>query len=222
MRNGMFSLAALVLAIGSAAAAPASAEAFKEALITLQQNFSDGDAEVIIFVKGQDQGLTELTITDPGGLPVAKFTASQPGHMGGREFLIESPEPKDMSLVLSAFPEGTYKFHGHDTHGAVLSGTALLSHELPGPARILEPADGVALTGGGAVRWSSVPGAEKYVIKIENDALGLTFSADVSGSTTSLSIPADWLSAGAEYELSLGAVNRFGNVTVVESRFRAE
>ena len=221
MRNGVIFSVAIALAIG-AAAVPASAEEFEKAQIVLQQNFTDKDVEVVIFVKAQDHGLVEMTITGPAGRSIVKFTSSEPGSIGGREFLIESPEPEDTSQVLSAFPEGTYQFHGLDTEGTALTGTAVLSHVLPSPTEIIEPANGAALSRSGAVRWHPVAGATKYFIEIKNDDQELKIEVEVPSSTTSIAVPTDWLTAGMEYELGLGVVNQFGNLTVVELHFRAE
>ena len=52
------------------------------------------------------------------------------------------------------------------------------------------------------VRWNA-PGAEQVEIIIENTDLGHTFDVTVSGSTTRLTIPPQFLRRGKEYTIEL-------------------
>ncbi len=68
---------------------------FSELRMTLEQNATDGDTEVVLFAQGGDVGLDRLEITAPDGRRVAKFDGDGRG-IGIREFLLESAEPPDL------------------------------------------------------------------------------------------------------------------------------
>ena len=224
MHNRIIASAAFVLATGSVGALPAIAvekdhSKFEHAEAIIHHNATDGDAEVTFIVKTQSFGVTELTITDPTGRTVGTFTASKAvPNANGRAFEIESTE-RDLSQLLSSFPEGVYQLHGRDTEGTAVTGTAFLSHVLPSTVERLNPKDVATLVGGGVVRWSPVPGAAMYIIKIENEEIKLKYQAELPSSITSLTVPADWVSSEGEYTLDLGVVNKFGNLREVQESF---
>ena len=112
---------------------------------------------------------------------------------------------------------------GRDTEDTAVTGTAYLSHVLPSPVEKLEPKDAAALVGGGVVRWSPVPGAVKYIVKVENEEKPQhSLSSGVPSSKTSFAVPADWITAEGEHTLVLGVVNRYGNLTEVQYTFEVE
>ncbi len=91
------------------------------------QNATDGDAEVVLFAKGGDEGLKKLRIIAPDGRIVANVQGDHRG-VGLREFSLESAEPPDFGAVLGSFPEGTYTISGRTVSGQCLAGRADLSH----------------------------------------------------------------------------------------------
>ena len=102
--------ALLTLILGqtdSTASAKRVCSEFEELAITLEQNATDGDAEVVLFAKGGDEGLKRLRIIAPDERIVANVQGDDQG-VGLREFSLESAEPPDFGAVLGSFPEGTY------------------------------------------------------------------------------------------------------------------
>ncbi|MGH8489156.1 MAG: hypothetical protein ACREXS_09920, partial [Gammaproteobacteria bacterium] len=114
---------------------------FTDLRMTLEQNATDGDTEVVLFAKGQDDGLKKLRIVRPDGRTVAEFRANR-RTVGLREFALESAEPPELERVLRSFPEGTYRFAGRTVEGDCLRGSAFLSHAIAPGTRILSPGEG--------------------------------------------------------------------------------
>ena len=192
---------------------------FSELRMTLEQNATDGDTEVVLLALGQDEGLQRLEITAPNGRRVAKFDGDGRG-IGIREFLLESAEPPDLDAVLASFPEGIYSFSGKTVTGDCLKGSASLSHEIV-PATVLltpseeeiVPIDKLVLS------WQAVAGVERYVVELNNENSGSEFTFDVFPPTTSVAIPAHFLQPDSEYQFAVGVKTANGNVTFVELTF---
>jgi hypothetical protein len=192
---------------------------FEELVLTLEQNATDGDAEVVLFAQGGDEGLRRLTITAPNGRKVARIEGDKRG-VGLREFLLESAEPPDLPAVLASFPEGEYEFAGKTVSGDCLKGEAVLSHALAPATTLLAPdEDAVVPIDALVLSWAAVPTAEEYVVELNNEDTGEEASFLVLPPTTSLPIPAAALSADAEYQFGVGVRTASGNLTVVELTF---
>ena len=123
------------LPISTTGAAP-----FPEAEVRFEQNATDGDVEVVFEAKADDDGLARLQIVAPDGRMVVNFIAPDSSTMGIRQFRFESPEPKNVAALKSAYPEGAYRFAGRTFGGATFAGTARLNHTLP--ATVEEDEDG--------------------------------------------------------------------------------
>jgi hypothetical protein len=192
---------------------------FSELRMTLEQNATDGDTEVVLFAKGQDDGLERLVITAPNGRRVAKFDGDGRG-IGIREFNLESAEPPDLDAVLTSFPEGKYSFAGNTVTGECITGDAVLSHQIA-PATVLRtpledqvvPIDQLVLS------WDAAVGAERYVIELNNEDSGREFTFQVFPPTTSVPIPVHFLEPDSEYQFAVGVKTADGNVTFVELTF---
>jgi hypothetical protein len=215
---------ALALAGAPAAAqtAPVACQEFEELFMTLEQNATDGDTEVVFFAKTETDGLRRLQILGPGGRRVAGFDGSRRG-IGIREFVLESAEPPDLDLVLASFPAGTYTFLGRTVGGECVLGEATLSHALAPATTLLTPAEEeVVPLDDLLLSWSAVPGAERYVVELNNEDTGSEFTFEVFPPTTSLEIPAALLVADSEYQFAVGTKMPDGNITFVEHAFFTE
>lgn len=189
---------------------------FSALTIVLEHNATDGDSEVVVFAKGQDDGLKSLTVTSPKGRLIGAFIGNPKG-IGIREFILESAEPTDLNSVLRSFPEGKYRFRGTTVNGDCLKGTATLSHVLAPATVILTPGEGEVLALDGFVlRWEAVPGAASYVIGIDNEDRGNTLVAEIAPTATSFTVPAEWLEAGTEYAASVSVKAADGNASSVQ------
>jgi hypothetical protein len=221
----MKGLARIVLAGLAAAGAASSAQGartcleFEELAIALEQNATDGDAEVVLFAQGGDEGLRRLTVTAPNGRRVARIEGDKRG-VGLREFLLESAEPPDLAAVLASFPEGAYDFAARPVGGGCLRGEAELSHALAPATTLLTPeADAVVPLEDLVLSWQAVAEAAAYVVELNNEDTGEEMTFVVLPPTASLTIPAAALAPGAEYQYGVGVRAATGNLTVVELTF---
>ena len=216
------STAALVLLIGSTLPfAPAAAvELFEEVEIIIEQNETDGDAELVVFAKGGDDGFKRMTVFDPNGARIIRFKGRDGGKLGMREFLLESPEP-GIGPVLEAFPEGEYLLSARTFDGARFVGLAALSHDLAPGATGLSPADGETVNLGAPVvlSWNAVDGATSYTVEVENDDLEVGLLVNVPADVLSITVPSELLAPGVEYEFGIGTTIENGNTTFVEVAF---
>ncbi len=139
-RIGLLTIALLgAAATQDAAARGRGCDAFSELRMTLERNETDGDTEVVLFAKGQDDGLSALWITVPNGRIVAAVFGDRHG-IGLREFALESAEPPDLGRVLRSFPEGIYRMRGVSVEGDCLAGSVPLSHRIAPATQLLTPA----------------------------------------------------------------------------------
>jgi hypothetical protein len=189
---------------------------FTEASIILEHNATDRDAEIVVFAKGGDKGLTRLSILAPDGTAVLDVS-TQERTLGLRKFSVESAEPL-ISKVISAYPEGTYSFEGITVDGVRLQSTANLVHRLPSP-----PVITVNKTDG-RVDCSAVAGAIGYSIELEREVDGeavMKLTIDLPITSTSFSIPKELLVPG-EYKVAVAVQGETGNIVVVEKKFEID
>jgi len=196
----------------------ATSTPFDEALIYVEYNATDDDAEVVLVIDAE-MGLERLAIEAPSGAEVLHLRAEHLG-LGLRKFALETPEPS-LQSVLAAYPAGEYRFYGRAVDGRFLFSVVTLSHALPAAPAILYPLDGdtaVPITGASAV-WSAAPDADGFFLELENDDLGVDVKSNIAGGATTFGFPAGWLDGGTEYQLGVAARGGNGNLTVVEIDF---
>ncbi len=186
---------------------------FTEASVVFEQNATDGDAEIVVFAKGGDEGLSKLRVYGPGDKVILDFS-TQDRKIGLREFTIETAEP-GIANVINAYPEGAYRFEGVSISGIRLYATASLSHTIPTPPSIR--VDKIA----GIVSWSSTEGAAEYSLELEkevDDEDEMKLTIDLPANVTSFSIPKTFLVPG-EYQVGIAVHGNTGNIVVVEQEF---
>ena len=250
---------AMVAGMALAAAATTSAtaappEPFKLTNIHFESNASACDMGIqISFDTG---GVSEGWVKDPNGQVVYEF-----GGVGGPETthnitegFQERVEPQIIDLeqalgcerdteepeiylteLLSAWPEGTYRFGGEnkDTH---FRGYAKLSHKVAAGPEILAPEDGDVVPANEhlLIRWKQVTapimpelgpveivGYHVLLADITNPEPppGKTktqFDADVPKSASSFLVAEQFLRPGRIYELEILATEKGGNQTITE------
>jgi hypothetical protein len=213
-------LAALVFALTSARAQSDAPKRFPEASIRFEQNATDGDVEVVFEIAGRAEGLTTLSVERPDGVVVVDF-ASDDSTAGIRQFVFESPEPKDVESIKTAYPEGTYTFEGQTASGMQLRGQATLSHRLPETTSFVSPATdarGVSVADL-KITWAPVQDMVAYIIEIEADEPEVNLTAKLPATTASFSVPDGFLRPATEYQLGIGTVSPDGNISYVETHF---
>jgi hypothetical protein len=194
---------------------------FTVANVHFEQNATDGDVEVVFEAKGGAEGLARLNVVSPDGRTVVDFTAPDASTLGMRQFRFESPEPKDVNSLKSAYPEGVYTFTGATASGAKLQGKATLSHKLPATVSFIKPkaeAEGVGVKNL-EITWTPVKNLAAYIIYIEQDELDVSITAKLPGSVAAFAVPDGFLAPGTEYMLGIGTVTSEGNVSYVEASF---
>ena len=217
----MLLLGASGLALGTAKET-GPAGPFGVALVHFEQNVTDGDSEVVFEVKAGKEGLARLVVTAPDGRTVVDFTAPDASTLGIRQFRFETPEPRDLKTLRSAYPEGVYAFAGVATGGEKLRGEATLHHALPATTSFVSPKAGAAgvATKNLKITWSPVKNLTAYTLNLEQRGKSASLTAHVPGSVSSFPVPDGLLLPGTEYQLALGTVSKTGNISLVETTFR--
>jgi hypothetical protein len=193
---------------------------FGRTVVYLERNATDGDAEVRFEVTGGKDGLAALQVTAPDGRTVLDLRTPD-SKLGMRQFILESPEPRDNSRLRADFPAGPYRFLGTTSGGTTLRGTATLSHAFPPAPSIVSPRDGqtgLAVTGL-RIEWRPVPGLAACIVTIEQEATGREIRADLAGSATAFVVPDGFLAPNTAYKFSIGTVSQEGNRSFVEAGF---
>jgi len=195
---------------------------FSVVSVHFEQNAADDDVEVVFEAGGGREGLAKLTVVSPDGRTVVDFTAPNVSALAMRQFRFESPEPKEINSLKSAYPEGVYIFDGTTASGGKLHGKDTLNHQLPVRASFLQPeaeAAGVA-TRNLKITWAPARNLSAYIIYIEqteNRAINIT--AKLPGAATTFDVPDGFLLPGTEYKLRIGTVAEQGNTSFVETTF---
>jgi 3-phytase len=196
-------------------------ETFTVAKVHFEQNATDEDVEVVFEVKGTDEGLAKLTVVSPDDRLVINFMAPDASTLGIRQFRFESPEPKNVESLKSAYPEGQYTFTGITEGGNKLEGKSILNHTLPSTTSFLTPsaeAKDVAVRDV-KITWTPVKNVAAYIVYVEQDELDVNITAKLPNSVTTFAVPNDFLIPATEYQLGIGTVTAEGNISFIETNF---
>lgn len=231
---------AVALAAGPASIRAANSEKtpaveFEEVRLIIEFNATDEDVGVQFFLDVDTW--QSVRIFNPAGKEIfdARSKSSLLTQGGGTEMFVESNEPTLDELPLEEFfeifPEGTYRFSGRTPEGARLSGETEFSHDIPAGPEILLPvvsedacAENVPIPV--VIDWNEVTtnidgdpiDIEAYEVIVEQD--DLNFDVILSADTgTVLTIPAELLEPGTEYEFEVLAIAENGNQTITETCF---
>ena len=217
---GTLSLA-LCFALLTSAIGEQNALPFKELSMRFEVNETDGDGEVVFFVKASE-GLNSFQVLAPDGKVIIFILSNDErtgiDPIGLAQFRLETGEPS-IDGVKAAYPEGAYQFLARTISGGQLFGEAILSHVLlPAPVFSPDGAQGVD-PNHAVVKWQPVEGAVAYEVEIENDDLEVNVTATLPGSTRRFNIPQGFLLPGTEYAVGVATITADGNVSVAESSF---
>jgi hypothetical protein len=199
----------------------AQSESFTVAKVHFEQNATDEDIEVVFEVKGRNEGLAKLTVVSPDDRLVINFNAPDPSTLGIRQFRFESPEPKNVESLKSAYPEGLYSFTGITESGVKLEGKSILKHTLPAVSSFMIPsakATNVAIKDV-RITWTPVKNVAAYIVYVEQDELDVNITAKLPNSITTFALPNDFLIPATEYQLGIGTVTEEGNISYIETNF---
>jgi hypothetical protein len=211
----------------NAAAKPIKLE---EATMIIELNSTDGDAGLQAFLDGEPW--RSMSISSPDGRKLVDVrNKGRLRNFGLTELFTESNEPPFDELPLRKFkrrfPEGRYRFSGKTIEGRKLVGKAKLSHDIPGGPKIISPTEGATIARDGAVASWVDPVAESggveisgYRAIVEREDPLRVFEVELPASVTSVTIPPEYLQAGAKHKLEVQAIERSGNQTISELEFR--
>lgn len=211
----------------------ARAGEFDAAELYFERNDIDRDTGIQLMLDGKAWRTAE--VFDPSGNKI--FEVSGKGRLEGHgltELFFESNELSDDDVALeelmARFPAGAYEVRGTAVDGEALTATATLTHVMPVGARIDSPAEGATLDPGGPVviTWRPVTASMlgqgdvdivRYQVVVESKEPPLAFAVDLAPTRTSVTVPAEFLEPGTEYDFNILAEERSGNITVVERSF---
>lgn len=192
---------------------------FADAEVFFEFNTTDNDLGLQIFLDAE--GWRRVKVADPHREELVDISAKgRLSEIGITELRFESAEPSP-GEVLALFPPGIYKFMGKTVEGNLLVGRARLSHDFL-PAPTFSPSDGEEVDPNNTVVTWDAPGAELVEVIIESEDSDEVFDVIVSGSTTSLNIPPQFLEPGTEYKIEILVIAENGNRTIAESTFVTE
>jgi hypothetical protein len=200
-----------------------------EAKIILEFNATDEDLGIQAFLGGPSWEVVE--IVGPDRRKIFHADRGSLKNLGLNELSFESEEPslEDLPLeqFLALFPEGEYGFVGKTVEGDDLEGTATLTHDIPGAPVVVSPEEGTVDPDNTVIKWNSVtspPGIEiaGYEVTVEREGPFRVLSADVPPTTTSFTVPVDFLEPGTEYKFEVLAIATSGNQTITVGFFETE
>ena len=214
-----------------------------DAAIIIEVNATDQDAGFQVFA--DSEGWRNVRVFEPNGRKI--FHAMVEGGIrrigGGTELFLESEEPEfedldELEDLLGLLPEGEYRFIARTTGNDWAIGSAELTHVVPAGPVVLEPlpapgedcAAGVAV-GDAVIAWepvtTTIQGSPDvsivtYQVIVEDEAAGRELAVMVDAATNAITVPAEFLTAGTEYEFEVLAIEEGGNQTITESCFVTE
>ncbi|MGH8693026.1 MAG: hypothetical protein ACREVM_02170, partial [Burkholderiales bacterium] len=216
----------------------------KVAKLLIEHNATDQDTGFQGFVDGDPWNL--LTVSGPGSIEVVRATpAGGLLNFGLTELFFETSEPKNAEVpiasVLARLPEGAYTFRGVMVEGgAATTMTASLTHAIPAGPQLTSPADGAQNVNPAntVVRWQPVTTTTSgqpiaiviYQVIVEESAAPLfpqafskrVFSVYLPGTATSVTVPAEFMRSGTDYEFEVLAIEASGNQTLSSAEFKTQ
>jgi len=188
------------------------------------------------------EGWSRLDITGPSGTVMTIEGKGELGSLGLTELFFETVEPENAEVpiadMLALLPEGNYTIQGPTVDGVPTYGTAWLTHDIPAGPVLLAPAEGATVpTGNLVMRWSpvtqTITGGSiniiSYQLIIEKDepphphAIGKRgLSMYLPASTTSLTVPNEFLEPSTHYLWEVLAIEVSGNQTLSSGEFTTE
>jgi hypothetical protein len=211
---------------------PATAEAdrdpaapFDDARLELEYNATAGDAGFQVFVDAEEW--KELEIFRPDGRRIASLDATGVlKDFGLTELFAESSEPPFTELPFEEFkrlfPAGDYRFEGDTIDGHELASVVPFTHAVLDAPRFNQPADSGTLPAANAViEWAPVAGAVDYEVIVTREDPLRVMDVTLAPDATRLTVPAEFLDPGIDYQIEVHASDVSGNRIFSEIGFTA-
>jgi hypothetical protein len=212
-----------------------------QAKLLIEHNSTDEDTGFQGFADGDPWN--ELTISGPGNVDIVRVTpAGGLFNFGLTELFFETDEPENAEVpieeVLARLPEGTYTFRGVMVEGGGESTlTATFTHDIPAGPVLTSPPDGAEDVdpSNTVVSWQPVTtdidgepiNVVGYQVIVEEDAEPLfpqgfaqpVFSVHLPATATTVTVPAEFMQSGRDYEYEVLAIEESGNQTLASAAF---
>ncbi len=211
-----------------------------QAKLLIEHNSTDEDTGFQGFADGDPWN--ELTISGPGSVEIVKVTpAGGLFNFGLTELFFETSEPANEDVpideVLARLPEGTYTFRGVMVDGGESTMTATFTHDIPAGPELTSPADGAADVdpANTVVSWEPVTtdidggplNIVGYQLIVEVNAPPLfpqgfarpVLSVYLPATATTVTVPAEFMQGGTDYEYEVLAIEESGNQTLSSAAF---
>lgn len=204
-----------------------------DAKVLIEHNASDEDTGFQFFVDGEPW--KDLRITGPNGTILKVNAEGNLADFGLTEGFFETNEPENDEVpipeVLSLLPEGQYLFKARSAEdGAAMTRFATLTHAIPAKPQILTPAEGETVPGPTVlISWNPVTQTiygmpvnivgYQVIVEAESEEpvqsfFRNEFNVFLPASQTSITVPAEFLEEGTEYEIEVLAIEESGNQTI--------
>jgi hypothetical protein len=199
---------------------------YEVADLFIETNATDRDAGLQLDLDAEDWG--RLTIGDPNGQPLLNVKGKgRLREFGLTELFFEASEPSfdefPFTKLKKRFPEGNYTFRGRTVDGGELVGSDRLSHLVPDGPVVTFPTEGAQVDPNGlTVTWEPVTtpagvAIVRYIVNVTQENRELTM--DLESTSTSASIPSQFLKPGTETGVEVLAREKSGNQTITAVSF---
>lgn len=204
-----------------------------DAKFLIEHNATDEDTGFQFFVDGEPWN--NLKVTGPNGSILEVKAKGNLAGFGLTEGFFETNEPENSEVsipeVLSLFPEGQYLFKARNAEtGAFMKRVATLTHAIPAMPEITTPTEGQTVPGPTVlITWKPVTQSiygmpvniVGYQVIVESESeepvqsfFRNEFNVFLPASQTSITVPAEFIKEGTEYEIEVLAIEESGNQTI--------
>jgi hypothetical protein len=234
--SGALALAACTADSPSPSATPkttpgVAAVPFTEAVLRVEINSTDGDAGLQVFL--DHEPWRSVSISRPDGTKILDIqTRDVLSEYGLTELFSESSEPPFTEFPLEEFkklfPVGEYTFRGETIEGVTMESTVTLTHDFPEGPEVVSPEEEATVPPDElVVRWNPVTepaGIEitGYEVVVTREEPLRVLEADLPATATEMSVPAEFMEAGAEFKVEVLAIEATGHQTLTEVGFSTE
>lgn len=211
--------------------APEVTTPFASIKFFIEYNETDGDIGLQVFVGGEPP-YGKLNGFGPDGEKILAVGPERGLKMQGiSELFFESAEPPlatfSLEAFLARFPEGSYRFESETITATNQKGDGMLTHVIPAGPVITSPKEGeVVDPSTTVVVWEPVTHTAAlnppqrpvtivgYQVIVTREDPIRAFSVDVGPEVNSVSVPAEFMEPGTEYEVEILSIEKSDNQTI--------
>ena len=198
---------------------------FDDPRLEIEYNATDGDAGFQVFADAEEW--KQFEIFRPDGRRILNFrTDGNLNDFGLTELFSESSEPpsrrcRSPSSRGCSLPATTASRAKPSTAGRWPPASGFAHRVLNTPV-FIQPEDGGTLPADNAViRWAPVPGAVDYEVIVTRQDPELVLDVTLSARHRRLTVPAEFLNAGVDYQIEVHASAANGNRIFTQVDFTA-